>query len=62
MTQKQVKQIVFAAQNFGADHASQIAKLFKAANNLDKLTKEVVANGKALEAQCKEDMEKYKTH
>lgn len=62
MTQEQVQQIVYAAQNFGADYASQIAKLFKASNNLEKLTKEVVANGKALEAQCREDMEKYKTH
>ena len=62
MTQEQVRQIVFAAQNFGADHASQVAKLFKASNNLEKLTKEVVAKSEAFRAQCEEDMKKIKTH
>ena len=62
MTQKQVQQIVFAAQNFGADHASQIAKLFKASNDLEKLTKEVISKSKAFRAQCEEDMKKIKAH
>jgi len=62
MTQKQIKQIVFAAQNFGADHASQVAKLFKAANSLDKLAEKSTANSEALQAQCEEDMKKIKAH
>ena len=62
MTQKQVQQIVFAAQNFGADHASRVAKLFKVANNLDKLAEKSTANSEALQAKCEEDMKKIKAH
>jgi len=60
MTEKQIKQIIFAAQNFGADHASQMAKLFKVSNDLDALTERVVANSKAFQAKCKEDTKKIK--
>lgn len=62
MTQKQVKQIVFAAQNFGADHASQLAKLFRVSNDLDSLIEESTANSEAFQAECKEDMKKIKEH
>jgi len=49
-------------ENFGQELASNLLRVFLSEAKLAKLTKEVVANGKALEAQCKEDMEKYKTH
>jgi len=60
MTEKQIKQIIFAAQNFGADHASQMAKLFKVSNDLDALAERVAANSKAFQAKCKEDTKKIK--
>ena len=62
MTEKQIKQIIFAAQNFGADHAATMAKLFKAANNLDSLAEQVAANSKAFQAKCEEDTKKIKAH
>jgi len=62
MTEKQIKQIIFAAQNFGADHANQMVKLFKVSNDLDALAEQVVANSKAFEAKCKEDIKKIKAH
>lgn len=62
MTQKQVKQIVFAAQNFGSDYASQLAKLFRVSNDLDSLIEKSNANSEAFQAECKQDMEEIEAH
>jgi len=62
MTEKQIKEIASLEKKFGKEFAASIAKLYKAANDLDTLTEQVVANSKAFQAECKEDMKKIKAH
>jgi len=62
MAKKRTAQYKYWKENFGQELASNLLRVFLSEAKLTKLTKEVVANGEALEAQCKEDIKKIKAH